>query len=213
MWIFSLLILVFFLAAGCIWYAYHEPRWMFYVLKPLTMVLICLAAILGGNDLSVYKMMIIAGLVFSLAGDIFLMLPSDRFLSGLIAFLFAHLCYITAFISEINAVNWWLPIPFIIIGLVFVYFIFPRLGTQKIPVIIYVVIILVMGWLASEQWYQVPQIGTLMIFIGAILFTVSDLLLAINRFQGSFKSYKALNLTTYFTAQLLIASSVGMLVL
>ena len=213
MWIFPILIFVFVSGAGCIWFAYHEPRWMFYVLKPLTMVLICLTAILGGNGLSVFKMMIIGGLACSLAGDIFLMLPTDRFLPGLIAFLFAHLCYITAFISEINAVNWWLPIPFIIIGLVFVYFIFPRLGTQKIPVIIYVVIILVMGWLASELWYQVPQIGTLMIFSGAILFTFSDLLLAINRFQGSFKSYKAFNLTMYFTAQLLIASSVGMLVL
>jgi uncharacterized membrane protein YhhN len=69
-----------------------------------------------------------------------------------------------------------------------------------------------MVWLASELWAQVPKIGTLMIFIGAILFTVSDLLLAINRFQGSFKSYKALNLATYFAAQFLIASSVGMLI-
>ena len=213
MWGSPLLFLVIFSAISCIWFAYHEPRRLSYLFKPLTMVLICLTAILGGSSLTVYKMMIIGGLVFSLAGDIFLMLPTDRFLPGLIAFLFAHLCYITAFISEINAVNWWLPIPFIIIGLVFVYFIFPKLGTQKIPVIIYVVIILVMGWLASELWYQVPQIGTLMMFIGAILFTVSDLLLAKNRFQGSFKSYKALNLTTYFTAQLLIAISAGMLVL
>ena len=213
MLISSLLISVFISAAGCIWFAYHEPRWMFYVLKPLTMVLIGLTAILGENTLSFYRMMIIGGLVCSLVGDILLMLPNDRFLSGLAAFLLAHFCYITAFISEINAVNWWLPIPFIIIGLVFVNYIFPRLRTQKIPVIIYVVIILVMGWLASELWYQVPQIGTLLIFTGAILFTVSDLLLAINKFQGSFKSYKALNLTTYFTAQLLIASSVGMLVL
>lgn len=213
MWITPLLISVFISGAGCIWFAYHEPRWMFYILKPLTMVLICLTAILGGSELTVYKVMIVGGLVCSLVGDIFLMLPADRFLPGLIAFLFAHLCYITAFISEIYAVNWWLPIPFIIIGLMFVYFIFPRLGTQKIPVIIYVVIILVMGWLASELWYQVPKIGTLMIFIGAILFAASDLILALNKFQGSFKSYKVLNLTTYFTAQLLIASSVGMLVL
>lgn len=167
MWGSPLLLLVFFSAISCIWFAYHEPRRLFYLFKPLTMVLICLTAILGGNDLSVYKVMIIGGLVCSLAGDIFLMLPTDRFLSGLIAFLFAHLCYITAFISENNAVNWWLPIPFIIIGLVFTYFIFPRLGTLKIPVIIYVVIILVMGWLASELWYQVPKIGTLIIFIGA----------------------------------------------
>ena len=213
MWISPLLISVFISAAGCIWFAYHKPGWMFYVLKPLTMVLICLTAILGGNTLSVYKMLIIGGLICSLAGDIFLMLPTDRFLAGLAAFLLAHLCYITAFSSEINALSWWLPIPFIIIGLGFVYLIFPRLGTQKIPVIIYVVIILVMGWLASELWYQVPKIGTLMIFAGAILFIVSDLLLAINRFQGSFKSYKALNLTTYFGAQLLIAISAGIFVL
>ncbi len=213
MLISPLLILVFISAAGCIWFAYHGPRWMFYVLKPLTMVSICLTAILGGNDLTVYKMMIIAGLVCSLAGDIFLMLPSDRFMAGLAAFLLAHFCYIISFISVINTVNWWLPIPFIMIGIVFTYFIFPRLGTQKIPVIFYIVTILVMVWLASEMWYQVLQTGPLMIFIGAILFAVSDLILTLNRFQCSFRSARALNLSTYFVAQWLIASSVGMLVL
>ena len=90
MWLAPLLISVFISAAGCIWFAYHRPSWMFYILKPLTMVLICLTAILGGNDLSVYKVMIIGGLACSLVGDIFLMLPADRFLPGLIAFLLAH---------------------------------------------------------------------------------------------------------------------------
>ncbi len=107
MWGSPLLFLVIFSAISCIWFAYHEPRRLFYLIKPLTMVLICLTAILGGNDLSVYKIMIIGGLVCSLAGDIFLMLPADRFLPGLIAFLFAQLCYITAFAADINSLSWW----------------------------------------------------------------------------------------------------------
>ncbi|MCK4490750.1 MAG: lysoplasmalogenase [Anaerolineales bacterium] len=186
---------------------------MFYVLKPLTMVLICLTAILGGSDLSVYKVMIIGGLVCSLAGDIFLMLPADRFLPGLIAFLFAHLCYITAFAADINELSWWPLIPLIIWGIGFYLFISPSLGKLKIPVIFYVVIILVMTWLAWERWIQTGQIETQLVLIGAVLFVISDTILAANRFKGAFKPAQALNLATYFAAQWLIASSVGMLVL
>jgi uncharacterized membrane protein YhhN len=44
------------------------------------------------------------------------------------------------------------------------------------------------------------------------LFVISDTILAINRFRGAFKPARALNLTTYFAAQWLIAGSVGALV-
>jgi len=177
------------------------------------MVLICLTAILGGGELTVYKVMIIGGLVCSLAGDIFLMLPTDRFLPGLIAFLFANLCYITAFAADINSLSWWPLIPLIIWGIVFYLFISPALGKLKIPVIVYIVIILTMTWLAWARWIQTGQTETLLVLIGAVLFAISDTLLAVNRFKGAFKLYRALNLVTYFGAQWLIASSVGMLVL
>jgi uncharacterized membrane protein YhhN len=213
MLISPLLISVFISAAGCIWFAYHEPRRIFYFFKPLTMVLICLTAILGGNDLTFYKMMIIAGLVCSLAGDIFLMLPTDQFLPGLIAFLFAHLCYITAFASDINSLSWWPLIPLIVWSIGFYLFISPALRKLIIPVIIYIVIILIMTWLAWERWIQTGQTEALLVLIGAVLFAISDTILTANRFKGAFKPAQALNLTTYFTAQLLIASSVGMLVL
>ena len=212
MWIAPPLILVFISTAGCIWFAYHGPRWMFYVLKPLTMVLICLTAIMGGNSLPVYKMLIIGGLVCSLAGDIFFMLPSDRFLAGLSAFLLAHLCYITAFASGIISLSWWPLIPLIIWGIWFYLFISPALGKLKTPVIIYIVIISIMTWLAWERWIQTGQTGTLLVLIGAVLFAISDTILAANRFKGTFKPAQALNLATYFAAQFLIASSVGMLV-
>ena len=213
MWGYSLLFLVFFSAMSCIWFADHEPRWLFYLFKPLTMALICLAAILGGSELTVYKVMVIGGLVCSLAGDIFLMLPTDRFLAGLTAFLLAHLCYIAAFTSGINSLSWWPLIPLIVWGVGFYLFISPSLGKLKIPVIIYIVIILIMTWLAWERWIQTGQIETLLVLIGAVLFAVSDTILAANRFKGPFKPARALNLATYFAAQWLIASSAGMLIL
>ncbi len=213
MWGYLLLLLVFFSAMSCIWFGYHEPRRLFYIFKPLTMVLICLTAILGGNELTVYMVMIIVGLVCSLAGDIFLMLPTDQFLPGLIAFLFAHLCYITAFASGINSLSWWPLIPLIVWGIVFYLFISSSLGKLKIPVIFYIVIILAMTWLAWERWIQTGQIETLLVLIGAVLFAISDTILAVNRFKGAFKLYRALNLVTYFAAQWLIASSAGMLIL
>lgn len=213
MWGYLLLFLVLFSAVSCIWFAYHDPRRLFYLFKPLTMVLIGLTAILGGNTPSVYQMMIIAGLAFSLAGDIFLMLPADRFLPGLIAFLFAHLCYITAFASDINSLSWWPLFPLIVWSIGFYLFISPDLGKLKIPVIIYIVIILIMTWMAWERWIQTSQTETLLVLIGAILFAISDSILAANRFKSGFKMARALNLVTYFGAQWLIASSVGMFVL
>ncbi|MQB01909.1 MAG: hypothetical protein GEU78_16820, partial [Actinobacteria bacterium] len=41
--------------------------------------------------------LLFAALLFSLAGDVFLMLPRDLFVAGLVSFLGAHVCYIVAF--------------------------------------------------------------------------------------------------------------------
>jgi uncharacterized membrane protein YhhN len=200
-------------AICCIWFGYRQPRQLFYLFKPLTMLLIFLVANLGNADQTIYKLLIAAGLVFSLAGDVLLMLPLEQFRAGLTAFLLAHLFYISAFLSLIDSLHWWPPVILLIIGTCFILYIFPKLGSQKIPVILYIGVILVMVWTAGEVLYQDPQIGTWFVFVGAILFVVSDLILALNRFQNMFNSARALNLTAYFTAQLLIASSVGLLVL
>src|SRR5512147_2406717 len=78
--------------------AYRGPRWQVYLFKPLTTTLLFgLAAALPPAHGSAYRLAILVGLVFSLAGDVFLMLPRDRFLAGLASFLAAHLAYIAAF--------------------------------------------------------------------------------------------------------------------
>ncbi len=188
---------------------YRGPRRYVYIFKPLTMGLICLIAILGQASLPFYKYMIIVGLISSMAGDVFLMLPSDRFVAGVIAFLIAHLFYIVAFASEISALIWWPLIPIVTYGIVIYTILAPYLGKLQLPVLIYVAAILIMTWLAWERWSQTGQSGMLLASVGAVLFVISDTILAINRFRGAFKPARALNLTTYFAAQWLIASSVG----
>ncbi len=206
---FILMLLVILSASIHIRAEYRGPRQHVYVFKPLTMVFIWLIAILGQATFPFYKYMIIIGLLFSLAGDVFLMLPSDRFLAGLVAFLIAHLFYIAAFLSEISALTWWPLVPLVIYGIVIYTIVASSLGKLKLPVLIYVVVILIMAWLAWERWSQTGQSGALLAFAGAVLFVISDTILAIDRFRGAFKLSRALNLTTYFAAQWLIASSVG----
>ncbi len=206
----SILVLLVILAASIhIRAEYRGPLRNVYVFKPMTMAFIWLIAILGQPTLPFYKYTIIAGLVFSMAGDVFLMLPSDRFVAGLVAFLVAHILYTVAFMSEISTLIWWPLIPLGIYGVVIYIILAPCLGKLKPPVLVYIVVILIMTWIAWERWSQTHQSGALLATIGAVLFVISDTILAINRFRGAFKPARLLNLTTYFAAQCLIAGSVG----
>lgn len=189
---------------------YYGPRHQVYLFKPLTMVFILLIAVQARwPGFSRYKVAVIAGLLFSLAGDVFLMLPSDRFVAGLVSFLIAHLFYIAAFTSGTGFGLSWRLLPCALYGIVIFSILAPHLGQMKLPVVVYMVVILVMAWQAWEQWRQTGHSQALLAFLGAVLFVISDSALAINRFREGYKSAPALILSTYFAAQWLIARSVG----
>ena len=189
---------------------YRGPRNQVYLFKPLTTILILLIAVQAITpEPALYKHAIIAGLVFSLAGDIFLMLPSDQFIAGLVSFLVGHLFYIRAFTSGTGfGFNWWLLPPFVVFGVVIFRILSPHLGKMKAPVIAYMAVILVMAWQAWERLAQTGQIGSVLASIGAVFFVVSDSALALDRFRGRFGSARAVALSTYYAAQWLIALSV-----
>jgi uncharacterized membrane protein YhhN len=194
-----------------IWAEYNGPPIQIYIFKPLTMVFIILIAVLKTKaSPAFYAFAIIAGLVCSTAGDIFLMLPTDQFILGLVSFLIAHLFYISAFTygSKIRHAPWAL-IPFVIFGILIYVILFPYLGAMKLPVAAYILVILVMGWRAWERWSQTAERTALFAFIGAVLFIISDSILALNRFREPFAVARALNLSTYFAAQCLIALSIS----
>jgi len=103
----------------------------------------------------------------------------------------------------------WRFLPCVLYGIVIFSILAPHLGNMKLPVLVYMVLILVMAWQAWERWGQTGQSEALLAFLGAVLFVISDSALAINRFRGPYKMARLLTLSTYFAAQWLIARSVG----
>lgn len=180
-----------------------------YIFKPLATTSIFLIALLSiRGNFSKYTIAILIGLIFSLGGDVFLMLPSDQFIAGLISFLFAHLFYILAFTTGRRIKLSLTGLPFLLYSVLFYVILYPYLEEMKIPVLVYVAIILIMGWQAFEQWSHSKNTFTLLAFSGAVLFIFSDSVLALHKFREPFELARALNLSTYFIAQWMIALSV-----
>jgi len=74
--------------------------------------------------------------------------------------------------------------------------------------LIYMLVILIMAWRALEQQFQMPGQKSLLALMGALLFVVSDSALALNRFRRPFAAAQLVILSTYYTAQWLIALSI-----
>ncbi|MFQ5606066.1 MAG: lysoplasmalogenase [bacterium] len=211
MTILILTFLIIVLAVMLIQAEYRQQRQRVYFFKPLTTVCIILMAWFIPNPVSaIYRSLILLGLVFSLAGDIFLMLPSDRFVAGLRSFLMAHVCYLAAFsIGSRLSYSYVSLLPLIIYGSVIFWMLFPRLDVPlRIPVAVYMLALLAMCWMAWNRWLSVEHSGSLLAFTGALFFVASDSLLAIDRFKVRFRKARFYVLTTYFTAQWLIAFSI-----
>ena len=74
-----------------------------------------------------------------------------------------------------------------------------------------ILVILIMSGLAWERHLQLELPQTLFAVCGAILFLISDALLAWNRFRMKFKSAQFLINGTYYVAQWALAMSLGQL--
>ena len=159
-------------------------------------------------------LMSILALTFSYAGDIILMIPGNNplfFVGGLVSFLVAHLFYTKLFTSlsplskNIIKKN-----PIWIIGIIlfltlFLSYLVPKIDTSlKIPVIAYALIICTMLLSALNLKEGIGKGPHHMILVGAILFVLSDSILALNKFDPAFQSITFMNalvMITYISAQ------------
>ena len=184
---------------------------------PIKTTLSCLfivTAIVQPHPLSGYYGLILLGLVFCLGGDVFLALPQKKmFLLGLVSFLVGHLFYVAAFLNVAGLNGFAVLGALLTIGTsVGVYlWLNPHLGTMKIPVIFYIVVIsgMLCGAWAILGETDLARQGRLLVFVGALSFYVSDLFVARDRFLKDAFLNRLLGLPLYYAGQFMLAFSVG----
>lgn len=188
----------------------HRKWRAFFVLKPATTVLILAVPWLAaGTHSEFYRWAVTVGLTFSLAGDVFLMWPQHHFVKGLVCFLVAHVCYAVAFWSPgVWPASLGRAVPFAVVASILCAILAPGLGPLKGPVAVYAAALSVMAWQAAERACAGAAGGSLAC-PGALLFLLSDSVLALDRFRWPFRWAEAVVLATYYAAQWLIATSAG----
>jgi Predicted membrane protein len=187
-------------------------RLLHWLCKPLATALIFLLAWQAQPPMSMrYRRWILAGIACSLLGDVLLMLPQDLFVPGLVAFLCGHLCFIAAFLddSRFGARPGWLLASFAY-GAVNLYLLWDSIGAAlRVPVIVYVVVLAGMGGQALGRARTFAgHVSAHRAAVGALLFMLSDTLLAWNRFHTALPLADLWVLSTYYLALWWIARSV-----
>lgn len=156
-----------------------------------------------------YAQGITAGLCFSVVGDVLLEISKSLFVAGLAAFLVAHLCYISAFLSVTK--QWVLArfFPFIVWGGSMFWLLYPNLGKVAVPVGAYILVISAMQWRASACVGErcASQVYPSLALVGAILFAASDSLIAWNRFIEPLAGSRYFIILWYWLGQLCITQS------
>lgn len=160
---------------------------------------------------------ILGALVFSWIGDILLLWP-QLFVYGLGAFLMAHVCYIIGFriaqqspgrLEHVNFVkSFFFNLPIYLAAALVYYLIHSNLGNLRIPVIAYIVVIVAMVATARERFKKCNPASFWQVFLGAVLFFVSDGAIAISRFFADFPESGIVIMGTYAIAQLLIVMGI-----
>lgn len=192
-------------------------RWLHWVCKPLATVLILAWVWQMRMPVSrAYRQRILVGVVFSLIGDIFLMLSPRWFIAGLLAFLLAHGCFIAAFLTDKplreRPLSWLLCLAF---GAGAVAVLWPALATPlRVAVPVYIAVLATMAGQAVGRARWMVAVGNAnastarFAATGALVFMLSDGLLAWNKFMAPLPAAAAAVLGTYYVALWLIARSV-----
>ena len=187
--------------------------WPAMVAKALIIpVLVILYLGLIKGQMNGFHRLILSALVFSWLGDVTLHLQGKNdmfFIIGLSCFLLAQVIYLIAFFSTkgenvLFFKKFYLIIPVILYGIIMLYILYNHLGEMKVPVIIYTIVILTMLTAALNRQNKVNRQSYILVLVGAILFVLSDSILAINKFGYPFILSRVANMTTYILAQYLI---------
>ena len=195
-----------------------------YLAKPATMVLLVIWLTFIGGLRSIPLTCFALGILFSLAGDVFLMISYARFsnrwfIPGLIAFLLAHIAYIAGLNTPLPNVS-----PIWSMGLAVILALTAArvlrriiagvrqkgLSRMVLPVGLYGTVITLMVLSAlltlyNSSW-RTSAAG--LVALGAILFYFSDIVLAWNKFVNPIKNGRLANMILYHLGQFALVAGV-----
>lgn len=181
-----------------------------YVAKPAVMLPLIGAALTIDPSVPAMRGWFVGAVVFSLGGDVFLMLPDERkwFVPGLASFLVGHVLYIVGFTrADLSGAG-------LLVGGIVVFVALAAVGptivkgSQEVdrvlpgPVLVYILTISVMVTCAIGS-------GSAVAIIGAVLFYVSDFCIGWSRFVQEFPNQRMAIITTYHLAQILLVASLA----
>jgi uncharacterized membrane protein YhhN len=149
--------------------------------------------------------LLFAGFVFCVGGDIALSFThrgEQFFLMGLGSFLIGHVLYVLAFTRDFEFSNSSLPLMllWVAFAVTMAVILFPKLGEMRLPVLIYIAVILSM--VVTATGWQGPY--PLFLVAGAVLFMLSDSMIAVNKFLTPISWSKYFIMATYYGGQYLI---------
>ena len=194
-------------------------EWLQVITKPLLMVFLALYFHFSVQRNSFTKWIILA-IIFSFGGDVALMFQNIApiyFILGLASFLIGHLFYTygmakyPSFSQGFLVKNKWIAIPLLAYGGGLVYFLWSGLGAMTVPVVIYSIVIMLMGLSAINMSGRVNKTAATYIIIGAILFILSDSVIALNKFKAedlSIPMPSLIIMVTYILGQFLIVEGI-----
>lgn len=193
---------------------YFQADMLRYLVKPTLMIVLAFYFYQESKpDISSFAKKILAALVFSWGGDVFLMFPGF-FLPGLISFLVAHVFYILAFFENINSAKekrsigntLLFALPFLLATGTLFRILIPTLGEMMVPVAVYTSVITVMGISAALRFGSVSKESFMPVLSGAVIFMLSDSTIALNKFMynGELPYARIVIMVTYLLAQYLI---------
>ncbi|MGD0275832.1 MAG: lysoplasmalogenase [Syntrophales bacterium] len=213
----TILTLAFVLLIGLLYAAKKESVAGTLMTKPLLSLLFIAVVLIVPQANPKYFCFILAGLIFCMLGDVFLIFVNSKklFMAGLASFLVGHIFYGIAFFTTASPGVLTLVVAVIIITVSSIIFLKlrPYLGKMTIPVFAYVVIITIMviGAATLMGDKQLDFTGRSVAFCGAVLFYCSDMFVARQRFIRKDFINRLIGLPLYYVGQFMIAYSVGLL--
>ncbi|MCX8094569.1 MAG: lysoplasmalogenase [Caldisericia bacterium] len=180
--------------------------------KTLLMPILLLYYIFSAKNIN---FLLIFALILSFFGDTFLLFETKKtyFKFGLFSFLLSHIFYLLTFLISLNFLKEGVPfyififiVPYLIYGFTFYKKLFPEIEDVKKEILIYIIVISLMSFFTIPRFYLFSLKNSLLIFIGSILFIISDSLLSLQIFKGKVKKNSILIMLTYGLAQFLIIS-------